>query len=131
MIYVAGGWFDDRQLSSLKEIENLALELDSNSFCPRLHNLGSTDCDWDSIFQTNIDKLNKSKLVIASTVNKDMGTIWECGYAYAKGISVIYYAPGILKPNLMLGKSGKVFSSILDLKDYLNTGEYNEPKDFE
>ena len=63
-----------------------------------------------------------------------MGTLWECGYAYARELQVIYYAPGIEKVNLMLAKSGRVARSLKELWDILidmdNVG-YIADKDIE
>lgn len=114
-VYIAGGWFNDRQMKAVKEVEDFADKWFVNTFKPRVANLGISGCDWDNIFSQNITHLDEAELVIASTVDKDMGTIWECGYAFAKGIPVVYYTPGIDKVNLMLAKSGKVAKTIEEL----------------
>ena len=45
---------------------------------------------------------------MAITDEKDIGTIWEAGYAYGIGKEIVYYAEtlGDNPFNVMLGKSG-------------------------
>lgn len=65
-------------------------------------------------FDGNIKAIDSSLAVFAVTDGKDMGTIWEAGYAFGKGIPVIYFAETLGdKPfNLMLAQSGRfVFTS--------------------
>lgn len=132
-IYVAGGWFSDEQVEALDDLEYV-VQLCSrySNFMPRHMNLGVEGVNWDSIFKENIKHLNNSSLVVASTVGKDMGTMWECGYAYAKNIPIVYYTPGIDKPNLMLGKSGIICKTKKELMEYLLDGTLPEGvKDYE
>ena len=121
-VYVAAGWFNDNQMEACKELEDFADSFFREPFKPRVDNIGTEGCDWDDIFLGNIEHINSSDLVIASTVDKDMGTIWECGYAFAKGIPIIYYTPGIKDVNLMLAKSGVVCKTIDELEDYIVRG---------
>ena len=130
-VYVAGGWFSDNQLNHLKEIEDLASESFDNVFLPRKMNLGTDGCDWESVFNENIKHLKSCDVVIASTVEKDIGTIWECGYAHAFDKKIIYYCPNIDKPNLMLGMSGVVCKTIDDIYEYINEGYVTKVEDYE
>lgn len=61
------------------------------------------------VFKANCDAINQSRAVFAVTDGKDMGTIWEAGYAYGINKPVIYFAEtlGDNKFNLMLAESGK------------------------
>ena len=63
----------------------------------------------EEVFKANCDAINNSKAVFAVTDGKDMGTIWEAGYAYGIGKPVIYFAEtlGDNKFNLMLAQSGR------------------------
>jgi len=117
-IYVAGGWFDKEQMAAIKELEEL---FDIDSFRPRLDTKHLIP-DWDAIYNENIKHLSRCDMVIASTIGKDMGTLWECGYACALNIEVIYYTPGISRPNLMLGKSGIICSTIEEVYAYVYDG---------
>jgi len=131
-IYIAGGWFSEEQLKHLVEVEDLVKQTNHKHFAPRTMNLGQDGCDWSFIFDENIKHLEDCDMVVASTVGKDMGTIWECGYGYAKGKTIVYYTPGIARPNLMLGMSGIVCKTYEELKNLIVNGIYpNELKDFE
>lgn len=63
----------------------------------------------EAVFNSNCEAINNSKAVFAVTDGKDMGTIWEAGYAYGIGKPVIYFAEtlGNNKFNLMLAQSGR------------------------
>lgn len=122
-VYVAGGWFNCEMLKAVKEIEDFVDRWFNLPFKPRTQNLGVAGSDWNYIFKQNVEHLSNADLVIASTVDKDMGTIWECGYAFAKGIPIVYYTPGIDKVNLMLSKSGKIAKTTGDLFKILIEGK--------
>lgn len=136
-IYICSGWFNDEMLKACLEIESAANDLVEQGkaisvFEPRNMNLGISGCNWELIFKRNIEELDKCDTVLCSTVNKDMGSIFEAGYAYAKNKRIIYYTPGINKPNLMLGKSGLVFNNIKTLINYLtNNTIIDQPNDYE
>ena len=59
-----------------------------------------------------------------NTRDKDIGTIWEAGYAHANEIPIVYFCQGLpegAKFNLMLARSGvKVCTSFEQLDDYLD-----------
>lgn len=63
----------------------------------------------EDVFRTNCEAINRSRAVFAVTDGKDMGTIWEAGYAYGINKPIIYFAEtlGENKFNLMLAESGK------------------------
>lgn len=60
------------------------------------------------VFKNNCDAIRNSKAVFAVTDGKDIGTIWEAGYACGLKVPVIYYAEtlGNNQFNLMLAQSG-------------------------
>ena len=62
--------------------------------------------------------------MLVNTRDKDIGTIWEAGYAYACNKPIIYFCAGLpegAKFNLMLARSGiKVCTSFAQLEDYLD-----------
>ena len=63
----------------------------------------------EEVFRTNLEAINNCKAVFAVTDGKDVGTIWEAGYAYGIKKPVIYYAEtlGNNTFNLMLAQSGQ------------------------
>lgn len=68
----------------------------------------------EDVFASNCKAINSSRAVFAVTDEKDMGTIWEAGYAYGIRKPVIYFAEtlGNNQFNLMLAQSGRdVFTS--------------------
>lgn len=115
-VYLASGWFSPEQMKACKDVEESLSFLNDSNFFPRSMNLGTDGCSWNEIFSENIYHLDECDVVVASTVGKDMGTLWECGYAYAKGKRIVYYTPGIKKPNLMLGLSGQIATTIEEMK---------------
>lgn len=132
-VYIVGGWFSPEQEKALDELEGFIKKHFEHYFSPREHN-NAKGQKLEDIFQKNIQALDNADIIIASTIGKDMGTLWECGYAYARELQVIYYAPGIEKVNLMLAKSGRVARSLKELWDILidmdNVG-YIADKDIE
>lgn len=126
-IYIAGGWFSEEQREALYQLEELE---PSQSFRPRIDTAKHIR-DWNKIYQENIKHLQECEFIIASTVGKDMGTLWECGYAAALKKTIIYYTPGITKPNLMLGMSGVICTSIREIQEYLYSGKSPEVTDYE
>lgn len=68
----------------------------------------------EEVFKANCDAIRSSRAVFAVTDGKDMGTIWEAGFAYGIGKPIIYFAEtlGDNQFNLMLAQSGiDVFTS--------------------
>lgn len=128
-IYTAYGWFSPNMVKAADDIDEVIneLKLRKNTFMPRhdtVKHFGSENGpDWDGVFNDNIKHIESAQLMIASTVDKDMGTIFEIGYAYAKGVPVIYYNPFMTSReqfNLMLAKSGLgVCVTKEELKDFL------------
>jgi nucleoside 2-deoxyribosyltransferase len=128
-IYTAYGWFSEDMIKAANEIDEVINELGLRevSFMPRHDTKGffsSEGADWDGVFNANVHHIKNANLMIASTVDKDMGTIWECGYAAANNIPIIYYNPFMDSRknfNLMLAKSGLgVCISKQELKDFLS-----------
>lgn len=104
--YIAGGWFTENQETSVSAIEEELTAYDVDFFSPRKSVIWSPGMDPKDILDDNINAILGSSVLIASTVDKDMGTLFECGYAYCKGIPIAYYFPhSNLKFNVMLGGS--------------------------
>lgn len=102
MIYLAAPFFNEAQLALVKQAE-VALRANFGNvvYSPRLD---GTLRDMSSaervkrapeIFLRNCCEIDRRKYVVALLDHKDTGTIWECGYAYAKDKSII----GIRSPN--------------------------------
>ena len=108
-IYIASPFFNEVQLNDVDDIKAILYELGLNFFSPKDENLANPDDDGDvllSVFSRNIKEILVCDLMIANTRDKDMGTLFEAGYAYATHVPVIYYCNGLKGNfNLMLAQS--------------------------
>jgi len=140
-IYLASGWFNPIQAEELTNLESI---FDSRSdhfelasprrifVCPP----NAPKEVQDETFIGNLHHIETSDFLLVNTRDKDIGTIWEAGYAFAFKKPIIYFCAGLpegAKFNLMLARSGiKVCTSFEELEKYLdkviNTSELpNEP----
>ena len=140
-IYLASGWFNPVQAEELTNLESI---FDSRSdhfelasprrifVCPP----NAPKEVQDETFSGNLHHIETADFLLVNTRDKDIGTIWEAGYAFAFKKPIIYFCAGLpegAKFNLMLARSGiKVCTSFEQLEEYLDrvisTGELpNEP----
>lgn len=130
-VYLASGFFNEVQVDQVNRLEEL---LDSYEWVelasPRRIFVCPPDADEDiqkSTFDGNIKHLKEADVVVGNTQDKDLGSIFEMGAAFAFGVPIIYFCEGLpegAKFNLMLAKSGiKVCTSIDELKDYFDRVE--------
>ena len=109
-IYLAGGWFTPEMEEEHSRIYKL-LKDKFNVFNPKLASLITKDAtkrQINSTLASNITNIDTADIVVVIYDRKDTGTIWEAGYAYAKGKPIVYYAETLNgKPfNLMLARTG-------------------------
>jgi nucleoside 2-deoxyribosyltransferase len=120
-IYLAAGWFDPAQLKQMEEIRAVLCRLEEDgkltSFAPFYNGVvlkGKVDPNWrremKRAWELDIWELSRSDLVVGSTQNHDVGTIFECGYASALKIPILCYnsAPE-LGLNVMLSQESRGF----------------------
>ena len=140
-IYLASGWFNPVQAEELTTLERI---FDSRAdyfklasprrifVCPP----NAPKEVQDETFSGNLHHIETADFLLVNTRDKDIGTIWEAGYAYAFKKPIVYFCAGLpqgAKFNLMLARSGiKVCTSFSQLEEYLDrvisTGELpNEP----
>lgn len=134
-VYIAGPFFNAEQVATIEEIKCCLDIAKISYYSPKDDNLffeGCTRTPKEGL-TVNCDEIRMSDMVIAVTDGKDVGTMWECGYAFANGIKILYVwlsrQPG-QNFNLMLAASGDVVHSYADLSEYLATGKapvYNGP----
>lgn len=125
-IYFAGGWFNPQQEEEHSRI-GAFLERQNylSVFNPRTaggdFKPGKETDHMTHVLFNNCKVINEADLIVAITDYKDMGTLWECGYAYAKNKPIIYYCETLGdKPfNLMLAKTGRVARNIDELENLL------------
>ena len=109
-VYLASGWFNPEQLERCEYVRDTLKYLGFHVFSPKDENLVSTDSTADSkkqAFVGNLKAIKDSAFMLCITNQKDLGTIFESGYAYAVGTPIVYFAEGLNGPfNLMLAQSG-------------------------
>ena len=127
-IYLASGWFNPTQAEELTRLEEICesrkwIDLASPRkifVCPP----NAPKETQDETFAGNLYHIETSDFLIVNTRDKDIGTIWEAGYAYAKNVPIVYFCQGLptgAKFNLMLARSGvKVCTTFEQLEDYLD-----------
>ena len=138
-IYLASGWFNPTQDTELTQLEKI-FDDRSNNFelasprrifiCPP----NAPKSVQDETFTGNLHHIQTADFLLVNTRDKDIGTIWEAGYAFAFNKPIIYFCAGLpegAKFNLMLARSGiKVCTSFEQLEDYLDriveNGEFIE-----
>ena len=134
-VYLASGWFSPTQAEELTRLEELCearewIDLAS----PRKIFVCPPDAPkdvQDETFAGNLHHIMTADFLIVNTRDKDIGTIWEAGFAFAHRRPIVYFCNGLpdgAKFNLMLARSGvKVCTSFEQLEDYLdrcwNSGE--------
>lgn len=110
MFYIASGWFNQQQAKDLEDIKCILDGFEIKYFSPKDEVICPPNANYkqrNSVFLGNIHAIDDSKYVIVNTRDKDMGTIFEAGYAYAKNKKIIYVAFGLQGQfNLMLAQSG-------------------------
>ena len=128
-VYLASGWFNPTQDAELTQLEAIFddrepwIELAS----PRRIFICPPDAPkevQDGVFTGNLHHIETADFLLVNTRDKDIGTIWEAGYAYAHKKPIVYFCNGLpsgAKFNLMLARSGiKVCTSFDQLEDYLS-----------
>lgn len=121
--YLASPFFNEEQIKRENKVKNLLREFGFKVYAPMEHGIVGGIASQDSVtatFNSNVEAINNSEFVIAITDGKDMGTIWEAGYAYGKKIPIIYYAEtlGNNPFNIMLSESGiGIFKNEISLRE--------------
>lgn len=120
--YLAGPWFTDEQMHILDNVKACLDEANINYFSPKDANLWKPGDNPDIIIKNNCEAIRNSDFIVAITDGKDVGTMWECGYAYGFGKQILYvwitHKEG-QKFNIMLAASGSVCYSYEGLTEQL------------
>ena len=120
-IYLAGPWFTVRQEIVLEAVKKTLIYCELEFYSPKDEMPFSKGGEFspEKIYQSNIDTIMNSDLVVVITDGKDVGTIFEAGFATAIGIPIVYvWAEPIdgAKFNIMLAQSGE--ACYLGLSDF-------------
>lgn len=108
-VYLAGPFFNNEEKDLIKRLENHLEKRSHNVFSPSrdggiLEKNASLN-NRISIFSQNIGAINWCDVVVAIIDNRDSGTIWEMGYAYALGKPIIAYSDKGYTLNVMLAEA--------------------------
>ena len=109
--YLASPFFNDEQIKREESIKKTLRGYGYRVYAPREHGIVGSLASQEAVtstFNSNVEAINNSRMVLAITDGKDMGTIWEAGYAYGNNIPIVYYAEtlGNNPFNIMLSESG-------------------------
>lgn len=128
--YLASPFFKDTQIQREEAVKNALRNEGYTVYSPRENGVLAPDAADEvrtKIFKENCEAIQKSHRILAITDEKDIGTIWEAGYAYGIGKEVVYYAEtlGDNPFNVMLGKSGiGIFTKYNDLVEAAAAGMF-------
>lgn len=125
-LYLAGPFFNPEQVKTVDTIKEIFTDHGWEVYSPKdifIVPPNADEATRQATFRGNIDHMDKADAIIAITDGKDVGTIWEAGYAYGKRKPIIYFCQ-TLSPdapfNLMLAQSGiSVVRSYKELSDLL------------
>lgn len=158
-VYFASPWFTPEQEAREVRVKNKLRELGFNVWSPKENCVCSPISSEDlrkKVFDDNCKNIETSNILFAITDGKDMGTIWEAGYANGLNrtcsiineatkkafevdlgytpIKIVYYCETLGKNgqfNLMLAQSGDiVIQSFEDLDKLPELIENEEKKEY-
>lgn len=110
-VYLAAPFFSESQVEREEAVKSKLRDEGFMVFSPKEFCHLESDATEErrkAVFKSNLRAMDVSDFILAITDEKDMGTIWESGYAYARYIPVIYFCETLKggKFNLMLAESG-------------------------
>ncbi len=134
-VYFASPWFTPEQAEREERLKARLRELGFDVWSPK-ENCDCSPISSDemrkSVFSDNVENIKKCDIIFAITDGKDMGTIWEAGFAYGYNIGmhdpetfrpivVVYYCETLGNGlfNLMLAQSGDIVVTNFDDLDKL------------
>lgn len=141
-VYFASPWFNADQAERECRVKNKLRKLGFNVWSPKDNCVCSPIADEETrkkVFGDNVFNIETCNIIFVITDGKDMGTIWEAGFACGinhmlkpadRYIKVVYYCE-TLGPNgqfnLMLAQSGDIvitkFEDLDKLPDLIREGE--------
>lgn len=122
-VYFASPWFTPEQEEREERLKAKLRSLGFDVWSPKEEAVVGAISSQEvrqKIFDGNCHAIDTSDIIFAVTDGKDMGTIWEAGYAYGYNerqkavgydpIKIVYYCEtlGNGKFNLMLAQSGDI-----------------------
>jgi nucleoside 2-deoxyribosyltransferase len=126
-VYIAAPFFNPTQLAVVEAIKKVLNQNDIDYFSPKDESKFKQGDDPQDIIILNCDAIMNCDAVVAVTDGKDVGTMFECGYAYCCDIPIIYVWLSRQPEqsfNLMLAASGEVVYKIADIPDALTSNYF-------
>lgn len=136
-IYIAGPFFNPYEVAVIERIKLIIKEFGFEYFSPKdelMYTPGVTTPE--DILRANINGLNTSNMMIVVTDGKDPGTMFEAGWAYSKGMPIIYmWLTGTKgqKFNIMLAATGSVvrsFNQLFEALEHLKATSMFHPRNW-
>lgn len=117
-VYLAAPWFNQEQKERHDAVLKLLDQHTTNVRSPFRIFVCPPDADAETrekTFMGNLQEIREADLVVAVTDGKDPGTLWEMGYAFARGIPVVgvALALGDRPFNLMLAEGCRAVARTL------------------
>jgi nucleoside deoxyribosyltransferase len=110
--YIAAPWFTPEQYERVEALKTTLLKNSTLYFSPKDENLfGDGKATASEVLDGNLMAIEACDFIIVITDEKDVGTMWEAGFAYAIDKPIVYmwlYRKPGQKFNLMLAASGAV-----------------------
>lgn len=143
-VYFASPWFNPDQAEREDRVKSKLRELGFNVWSPKDNCVCSPIADEAmriKVFTDNVENIKSCDIIFAITDGKDMGTIWEAGFANGynagmhdpetfKPIIIVYYCETLGHNgqfNLMLAQSGDIvvtkFEDLDKLPELIREGE--------
>lgn len=136
IVYIAGPFFNDEQVQVVRRVEEMLKERKIDYFSPRsegvLLDLSEEErqAAKHDIYAKNVEMICECDHMIAIIDDRDIGTIWEMGYATALNIPVTTLSNQDYGLNVMLAESVKahtlsVFDAVFSVVKEDYTGVIN------
>jgi len=90
--YVAGPFFNKAQIERVEEVKKALRYCDVKFYSPKddcLYVPGG-DITPKQVFESNVQVIDDSDFMVAITDDRDVGTMFEAGYAYRHGTPIVY-----------------------------------------
>lgn len=111
-IYLASPFFNAEELDRMEIVKSILRKKELEVFAPFEHqnkHLEFGSMEWrKATFKSDVDAIDACDIMVAINCQgnyDDAGTMWEIGYAFAKGIPVILFNNTDKTINLMIADS--------------------------
>ena len=125
-IYLASPFFNSEETNKLEIVKTILRDKGLDVFVPNEHQnpqLEFGSLEWRAAtFKSDVDAIDNCDVMVAVNCQgnyDDAGTMWEIGYAFAKGIPVVLFNNTGKTINLMIADSlHSLLTSYDELQEY-------------